>query len=180
MNENWCNTYQTNKFITTSGDGSFLHFSMLALMSFWEQIVQSNFNYVPHSTASENKMILIQKSFWFCSTFAATGWLSAWPSSPLKGWACLGEGDWANRMIEWIYKLLSYINIFLNELACVKVIGQIMITKNCNNNNKGSHPERKVQYFWTLFKNPLTPHHPIVWTLCGGVRRLLAKTILNL
>ena len=32
--------------------------------------------------------------------------------------------------------------------------------------NKGSHPERKVQFFWTLFKRPLTPP-PFVWTSCG-------------
>ena len=31
---------------------------------------------------------------------------------------------------------------------------------------KGSHPERKVQFFLTLFKRPLTPP-PFIWTLCG-------------
>ena len=36
-------------------------------------------------------------------------------------------------------------------------------------NHKGSHPERKVQFFWTLFKRPLTPPlpPPFVWTSCG-------------
>ena len=34
--------------------------------------------------------------------------------------------------------------------------------------SKGSHPLRKVQFFLTLFKRPLTPPPPpFVWTLCG-------------
>ena len=31
---------------------------------------------------------------------------------------------------------------------------------------KGSLAVKKVQFFWTLFKKPLTPP-PFVWTLCG-------------
>ena len=37
--------------------------------------------------------------------------------------------------------------------------------------SKGSHPPRKVQFFLTLFKRPLTPPPPFVWTFflfCRG------------
>ena len=37
--------------------------------------------------------------------------------------------------------------------------------------SKGCHPERKVQFFLTLFKRPLTPPPPFIWTFvlfCGG------------
>ena len=36
---------------------------------------------------------------------------------------------------------------------------------------KGSHPGGKVMFFWTLFKRPLTPPPPFIWTFvlfCGG------------
>ena len=46
-------------------------------------------------------------------------------------------------------------------------VTSVMATKHQWQSNKGSHPERKVQFFLTLFKRPLTPPPPFVWTSCG-------------
>ena len=42
---------------------------------------------------------------------------------------------------------------------------------------KGSHPERKVQFFWTLFKRPLTPPPFFIWTFVLFCRGCFLKRV---
>ena len=48
-------------------------------------------------------------------------------------------------------------------LQCLNLLP---ITANYFSDHKGSHPLRKVQFFLTFFKRPLTPPPPFVWTSC--------------
>ena len=58
--------------------------------------------------------------------------------------------------IIWYYHPL----MFNNQKSCLSNLVESSFL------GKGSHRVRKVQFFWTLFKRPLTPP-PFVWTSCG-------------